>query len=433
MSTPEITNMSNKLSPFGSGINKRLLTPCRRIGLSRKRKTPSSIVKILSEESGNTAENSPTTPINTKKRLIIKRSNTNSDSFSPLSILKIAGPSVKDSIKKNLVQNFSKDLIIEKKTIIEDMEPGMCSINIDEVMLAEPQLHCEIETKLNKKSIAGNISNSNPCLEENECRSDNSLSDDDFQTNVKTVKKLKTKESFKDKKLSVARGVAKMHTKSKSEDLVEHLRECKIFIPKLSNEDINCMGNHNLSENIPDDLSDDEIVGKIKKKRMIISSDEEGDFCVVPKKCKISPIEDETGQNKKSQKVKCNSPKVSNTATNLPTVINISDDDDFTSTPDHDKFQKRDLMDKVKYLETQMKEKRKKLEDLKQASVYKTKHNVEELMMLVGKWKEGCVLGLNGLLTQLKNHGPIDMPLLLKNLQISNEVVIKLGLNVPAN
>lgn len=53
-STPDIiSRTTNKLSPFGSGINKSLLTPCRRIGLSRKRKTNSTVKTLLDKEYPN--------------------------------------------------------------------------------------------------------------------------------------------------------------------------------------------------------------------------------------------------------------------------------------------------------------------------------------------------------------------------------------------
>nr|CAI5867466.1 unnamed protein product [Callosobruchus analis] len=80
-------------------------------------------------------------------------------------------------------------------------------------------------------------------------------------------------------------------------------------------------------------------------------------------------------------------------------------------------------------LENSIKEKKKRLEDLTQASIYKKKHNVQELYALTEIWKTGCESGLKCLLKQLQSHGPMNMATLLEKLHIPPEVAGQLSLS----
>ncbi|KAJ3643203.1 hypothetical protein Zmor_025927 [Zophobas morio] len=94
-----------------------------------------------------------------------------------------------------------------------------------------------------------------------------------------------------------------------------------------------------------------------------------------------------------------------------PIDMNSDSKDKFPSTED------------IQNLEKQVNEKRKLLDDLRQAEIYKKKHNLKELQELTARWKTGCILALNDLLPQLQQHAAIDMATLLKNLHIPPEMV----------
>ncbi|KAB0802387.1 hypothetical protein PPYR_04573 [Photinus pyralis] len=68
------------------------------------------------------------------------------------------------------------------------------------------------------------------------------------------------------------------------------------------------------------------------------------------------------------------------------------------------------------------------LEDLKRAAIYAKLHNVQELDELTLVWKQGCNKALCYLLEKLQEHCQIEMPILLRRLNISESVIETSGL-----
>ncbi|KAK9889722.1 hypothetical protein WA026_007103 [Henosepilachna vigintioctopunctata] len=95
-------------------------------------------------------------------------------------------------------------------------------------------------------------------------------------------------------------------------------------------------------------------------------------------------------------------------------------DDDFellTSTPPN-------MKNKINNLEKQVKEKRIILEELERAKMYKKMHNIDELKTLTSKWEIGCKLALEDLLERLNTHREMNMNMLLKKLNIPDDFML---------
>lgn len=168
-------------------------------------------------------------------------------------------------------------------------------------------------------------------------------------------------------------------------------------------------------------------------KKTIISDDEDFEDIAnnknkltLARKVSVGNKQNSKGEKKKSKALKTtiSSEKEFKVLKQTKSVTSVIDDDEdaFTSTPERDQNEKNSLIEQIKTLENEVKVKRKKVEDLKQAQIYKTKHNIEELKNLTDIWREGCVKGLHELLTKLQMHGPMKMSTLLHNLNISYEI-----------
>lgn len=107
---------------------------------------------------------------------------------------------------------------------------------------------------------------------------------------------------------------------------------------------------------------------------------------------------------------------------------NYLEEDDFTSSPTDDKFNRKKIIADIKKLETDIKKKKEIVTNLKQAEIYKNKHKIEDLNKLTDVWKNGCRLALFDLLKQLQAHGPIEMSSLLKKFKVPDTMVKTLNI-----
>ncbi|RZB39907.1 hypothetical protein BDFB_010452 [Asbolus verrucosus] len=77
----------------------------------------------------------------------------------------------------------------------------------------------------------------------------------------------------------------------------------------------------------------------------------------------------------------------------------------------------------INKLEKQVQEKKRLLENLNQAEIYRKLHDVDKLQELTVTWKRGCISALNALLTHLQTHADIDMAMLLNNLRVPKKLI----------
>lgn len=464
-----------KSSPFGIAINKNLLTPCRRVGLSRKKTTPNSISKILSQDLNNSnSSTSENTPVNQNVCIKRKKRNAGSNSITNSSkkvesgvkkildncfhkdenaiVRKVSDEKVEVSVEKNIKISPNKEIKCFE-TVQKTLDSGkknsdgfpqnakMKSSNseynkllpMDENVNTENDVYplsvdnnSAMEAKfpdshniLNISSVETSSTIIGPLVELPLKRKILYDSDDEFKITENITAKLKTYE----RKTTIDK------SNYISSDIPDAYRDCTINIKKLSEQEITDL-TENSAEKTEMILSDEEDICVIKKKRFVIMDDEDDDFQdFIEKSVKpTNEVVEKVAKNKDSLKIKNKKlPKV----TSLTLGNSFEDEDDaFTSTPDREKNEKRELISQIKAMEKNINDKKIKLENLTRASLYKSKHNVEELKNITEIWRQGCTLGLEGLLKQLQSHGPMDMSTLLKNLQISQETASKVFINV---
>lgn len=417
MSTPEICGsgtIKSKYSPFGNAIRKSLLTPCRQVGLSRKRKTPlSNPIKsseVLSSNNINVSSrndsNNETTPVNHSKFFKKRRKNedkflncktsSNEASFEESSLLKdnenlLETCDIKSS-KKDLLRTFTSEDLFDTS----DDQP------------------CSLE----KKEITQTTENTLPHMKENVSQVSNieyvQSKKTDVQQNAIDDKKTLKKKLSSDLKNSIK------NQNSLSQTPVNHNSDDDFMVSKSSNTQRSIKQKEAKRRNKT--LSP-------KKSSLSVASDTfksdlEENNCT--KKCNI--------QLRKLSENEINSSRFIDGSPSIKTLSKIrysdgmDDADFFTSTPEEEKVKRKKLEQKMRLLETDIKQKQSVLENFERASIYRSKHNIPELKRLTSLWSDGCVKALKDLLAHLQAHGPMDLGTLLNNMQISKDVVAKLPL-----
>ncbi|XP_030768209.1 dentin sialophosphoprotein-like [Sitophilus oryzae] len=174
--------------------------------------------------------------------------------------------------------------------------------------------------------------------------------------------------------------------------------------------------NNDVSEHSPKKLSENlKISNKSLSKQSIKVSNDN--------KMKEVSINLERMPNNKS-----NSDKQSSRQRILSRICQEDDDDDFTCSPRMEQQQKEDLLKLIMIKEKEIRDKEALLASMKQTQVYKKKHNAEKIKIDSNVWLNGCQSALKDLLCRLREHGPMEMELLVKNLMIPPHIVDKLSL-----
>nr|CAH7722028.1 unnamed protein product [Callosobruchus chinensis] len=416
--TPETKSSTfQKFSPFGVGISKTLLTPCRRVGLSRKRgsqSTPTSLTKTPTEISNESLlnEDSKTTPVSYDHSDIkgkYAHSLSKDIQLEKRKFLDNKSVIKNSSCKKVLAQNFSVekcDQASDHTDKIRDL--GILTTDDNTIDLQIEKGQDNLTVREENREMQEKLKNSQNNKEESISEHVNKISPENAQ-GVKTEGKENSNSSLEDsnsnlknKKKGKLDKNEKPHKSREKIPPTRHLKACSVALERLDSET------------------------SVKAKSFITSDDEnsfDNEF-VVRKKKKIV-IEDDNDNIDRSSKH-----EVSNSLSKV--VSNLHEDDEdmaFTSTPEQDKNEKKKLIQIVTDMENSIKEKKKRLEDLTQASIYKNKHNIDELDTLTKIWKTGCESGLKSLLKQLQSHGPMDMATLLEKLHIPPDVAGQLSLS----
>lgn len=470
--TPEI-NRSVKFSPYGKPIRKSLLTPCRPMGLSRKIKTPVNCNSFSANESLSPL----VTPLNTNTP--VSKTQTEDSSLYQLNKRFKRDVTENKTVKKCLDQNFKSTLLEELiDTVPNDVatKENISSVNVlmkDSKMKVKTHNFSECKSEKFVSNLK-KVQISMPKLSEEDIANYKSSSPNNLEH-------LGDREIYESSEEESSEEVIKVTKKravisSDEEDLVNFSSETK----EQSNECLNDLKIANqisgaaavtlceeqLSRNCIKEDSDinketeldsnvilsgsstksENNVNMINKKfttNSVILSDDEDFVKTKDNKRKLTLIRKESDKKyevKKKDKNKTKNFKTTKSNEKCTTILqstnsslSIFDEDDaFTSTPERQKNEKISLIEKIKNLEIQVKEKQKKLDNLKQAEIYKTKHNTKELKNLTEIWRKGCIRGLSDLLTKLQTHGPMTMSALLNNLHISNDIAqrclkLKLG------
>lgn len=103
-----------------------------------------------------------------------------------------------------------------------------------------------------------------------------------------------------------------------------------------------------------------------------------------------------------------------------------SDDEIFTSSPVDDKKRKENLMKLIDDMKVEVRRKQETLEKLRQAQIYKKIHSPDKLKNTTNMWLKGCKRGLQDLHQKMQEIGPMNLNTLISKLGIPESVIKKL-------
>ncbi|CAH0554700.1 unnamed protein product [Brassicogethes aeneus] len=348
-------------------------------------------IKIIKNENiqkMDTESSSDDIPINIKRKIKkdIEKACVNSDSDNDVNKIKIIK---NENIQKMDTETSSDDIpIFIKRKIKKDIEKACVNSDSDNESLLsiKKQEKNVINSDLSPKTV-----NKHKPKPKKYISSD---SEDDFQVNSKSTQKtysrIKVKADIHQESKTKFKKVDSVESDIQKLQEIEKNMTCKVHLELLSGSHIKSL--------LP--VGQDNVITSTQ-----VDSDKVQSFDKVINKHK-------------------------------PLIIlqkNYNEDDDFACSPNDDKFDKGDTLKKIKYLELSNKGKKEKLAKLKQAEVYKNLHNVGELENLTKIWTNGCKLALEDLLKQLQAHGPMDMPMLLRKLNIPEKISNKFKFSSESN
>lgn len=422
--TPAKTSIVLDNTKTSGGIRKSLLTPCRRVGLSRVVKTPASLEKTVKTTNSPSICNTPT---NSELK-----SNSTARSEDKRQVCEVVS-------EKKVVESVKRPRKMAKKCLILDDE--VCPKKIEETILLRNEEE-SVERVCNSgiSEVFESVSVLDSQSEENDSKKNKSRN--------KVVREVKK---------SVKKCLLPKETENLSNSIVSpkssnssQLRNCNTdksmfkgfsVDPKKGNKTISSSKNH---IHISDPEDDFQPVAKLRKIRRISSSSESS-----AKEKPMLQTTNSSGKVKKSskkqlsmKKSKCsetgsfkydsdneflpspiNSQEITNNVRNLTKMPLLYEEmvttEAKSSAPDDNDFYELD----EKLIENRIKEKEERLNGLKRAEVYLKKHNVTELNELRLKWRNGCCEALRDLLRLLKDHENITMDVLLKRLNIPENMI----------
>lgn len=398
MTTPE--NKSYKKNYAGAGINKNFLTPCRRIGLSRTKRTPKNICTVPQS-------NLPIiTPETTK-------GNKNNEETNVTSVGKIDGKSTTDKEKKS---ESNGEECLKNTNLEKENSTVKSKINSQE---------------RNEAILEGNHfreyskANASDLLKENNKSVDHKRT----EPNESELEIVRTK-GKKRKKLDFDTSSDSDSTKTSDKiKLDENEKKCGntsgILLTKFTTEDYLKEYSANpgafYDEGEQKDFDDfivfsDKAKTKKHKSTLTKSSD------------RMKKISDELKAEKKLKQLSVSVEKLADIKSQSKSKCDSDEEDDMFMASPQTEQQKEDLLRLIAIKEAEIRVKEDKLEELKRARVYKTKHSPEKVAVHSAQWFNGCKRALTDLLVKMQEHGSMDMESLVKNLRIPSEIVEKLNI-----
>lgn len=492
-------------------MNRNKLTPCRKVGLSRKKNTPLKTVEGLLNENCEVNKEQFTPKLITKTKSHKLVSNTDVNNDTPC---RQVGLSRKRKISTPL-NNFQKEA---KNEVVENEIESNLELSLTQSL--DKTKNCRNGTSKSYKSNDANIScakklsNLFPTSSNSKNKYDKTSQVQEISCTVKNKKTLIVQdEIIANKSIEEIKTKERLNNcsqlSSKSEDVrnVENLvgndqvnsnqaDTCDsnetIQLTVKESESMTFRSNTNIiSQNdnqfikvcysadkenekiVNTDLNPKQLevskisfkgeklkytsIGKNKPKIFKLMEDDD-DFEIEPKKkkSKLERSKTEVSKNEKTSKkdkfkkslsvgdAKLRTRTDSPITSNLSSIDSLTDcfvklekikeftdksisltpkdlsDDDFeflTCTPKETKMKNLDC------LQREVEEKRQILEELKRAKLYKKMHSAEDLKQLTERWKYACIEALQDLLKQLNMHSYMSMEMLLKKLNIPDNFI----------
>lgn len=455
--TPAKSSIPSNDVKTSGGIRKSLLTPCRRVGLSRVVKTPASL-----EKPGKHTE-SPLvckTPVTTQ---CISNSNISQEKKEVSDVKsenkKIVGSAKKSKkiVKKCLLldDDFKSDVGDSPKRIVDS------DVQVDEgkqenelvgkreksdsgsgkskkKVVKEPK-----KSKSAKKCLLAQVDESfangrtspelftnspqNLCLEEK--KADSTKSPDSFKGFCVKRKSCYLKDSQNSDEICVVEHKEKSTNISDIEDDFQPISKPR-KIRRISSSSDGSIKDKPILKEITIKTSSEKVKTSFKKRLSMKKSkcsdittsfkntDSENDFLSSPLNSQGSAQAQNSQEAAQTQENK----SIPIALIDLPLLYEETETKAPSPPDENDFYEINEEM--VKAIENRIKIKENKLDGLKRAEVYLKKHKIDELNALMVKWKGGCCEALKDLLGLLRSHGDdIDMMGLLKMLNVPEKMI----------
>ncbi|GJQ76006.1 hypothetical protein Trydic_g18060 [Trypoxylus dichotomus] len=457
MSTPQSNKVIASAVHASGGIRKSLLTPCRRIGLSRNRKTPNNTpfvspletkeITLVNDLSLNaikinevqSSENISTTPIVREKKkqqlkdVCDKYKNEiyteNGEQTKLLGNMKEPEDIKIKSLKKN-----------DRKTIKNKRKNDLNGSNQKETSESSKQLKTNIEIKSSSKEDSEYSSDSDivrisrikrKITKKNrgKCYILDSDEEEDspfsgFPSSGSSYEGL-IQENSVDNHFEIKK--RKKNNSSQENNRVtgnKSVKEKSLVVSNLLQEDGHSVLERD-KENDRDNktrVNDDNILD-----RKSISGNNNSPLNITPKHIKI--IEDEASHIQKSRpKLKSNKEvkRKLSLKKSISSASSLNDDEVLSSTPKEDAttepFIDIEVIEEIIKLEKTIQDKESQLQKLQQAEIYRKLHKLNDIKSETNTWKIGCQEALQDLLKKLNEHSSIDMVTMLNNLKVPQDM-----------
>lgn len=423
-STPaKLLTLSNDIKTSG-GIRKTLLTPCRRLGLSRIVKTPSSLEKI---DKRTESPSLCSTPVNPKSHCISDTDNScNSESKN-----KVVGSLKKPRkiVKKCLLldENLKDDDISSQQILQSNEEHKTCKKKPVDVK-------SDSKNKIKNKGIKEQKKSAKKCLlpqvetvsedvKERDTPSPELFSGwclDNNSDSVGFKGFCSQQESDKGTQSSVTsnRSSDDDGLKSKNETVLNHKLYSEISDTEDDFQPLSKLKKLNSSSNakplLEEVINSSEKAKTSFKKRLSMKKSK----CSNNSSFKCDSENEYLPSQENEQEV------IHNVAdlTDLPLLYDETETKAELPVDEDDFYEINENL--LKEIENRLKEKENKLDMLKRAELYSKKHKVIELNELTMKWKVGCCEALKDLLELLKTReSHMNMTTLLKTLNIPENMI----------
>lgn len=475
MSTPESKKVDQTIIHSNGGIRKTLLTPYRRIGLSRNRKTPTNTSFV--------------SPLETKdKPLIANPSPVDTHINDTINSKNLSTTPIRTERKKRFQ---SKDL---KITCENNGNSNTKLISVKgEYSDIDKKITKEKHTKISKyknKDIMDSENNDKTARNISNDKTSNSTSSKIIPLPANNesdiINKSKLRKSLLDNDEDLFPGFPSNPSSNENsqKEIADEVFEIKkrkrinIINSQSSDESHYKLNIKNSTmdgrENIPKIVIDKELIIKKRKRINIISSQSSDDSDNIEmssingknspshidlnKSNKLSKLNQNDNHNildenklvnhdkHEKENVKSNSQNINRDKIKSKPRLeksvkrklslkkstshsdSFNDEEIFTSSPKEDNedpfpnLQNVEVIEKIIQLERTIQNKEMQLQKLQQAKIYHNLHKVEDLNLETNTWKVGCQEGLRDLLKNLNQHTSMDMNALLTNLKVPSEL-----------
>lgn len=426
---------------MGDVKKQSLLTPCRQVGLSKKKSTPSSnsVAALLnSSNPSNISLNSP----------ISRSPNDSSVNFGKNGNLKNSTPKNnivnhcrRVGLSKTKINQLNKSVDLnstpKNKSYVEiKLSPKNKLSDSVEVKNSPPiqittqaEIHSDPSCKAKTKKSSKRLLDHYGCSEtlsvisphEKKFKSDNlsdiknlgiNDKDESFKNEFKLIENNKSEKCKQDinNDVKIISNLAYDIIKNVPKETIETSDKNKNCDSKNIKIKTKCDGNDDddflctkLNKNIKD-------LSKHKKLKSKTKSDSE------ISKNKLKPVKKVLSLNDANKNNFENSKDPhKNTKNKISSLDDFDEDDFFTSTPEEN------IKMRLNNLQEEINRKKAKLDDLKRVKLYKKIHNIPELKKLTLLWKNGASLAVQDLLKNLNQHTEINMTSLLAKLNIPED------------